>query len=526
MKTTIKGTLSNFYSALSDKINSLTALNASLILAAIFFLPALAVYNVTDAHGDIAEYLNDAFRAVGGEMPYRDFWLLLPPGKAFLPAMVLLVFGHSVNAVMISALVINVAVGITSYFLCLEATSSKRASFVSALLVFFNGSISLSYGLAYPHTWVLLVFLSAIFAVRYFKSASSSDILAAGLFAGSAFFFEFFLVGSYCFAVVSAILYHSRAKEGRFSPALVPLAMFFFSAVVVVSAELAAMRQIAFRALYTIVIDAPSHGTSLNLPYLKESLFSLESMIISYAPVLLVACFFRGLRGKLPSGPSAVLVFFFVWVLAAFPKALGRSDLNHVAQSVTPMYFFFAAYMAHFSLADQKAVGAYKYFPRILMAGVAILLVFDVEKFFEHSINNVFRQRQIVQTPRGRLEFTDLALAGEVNEIISAIEAKSKEGDYIFVAPWSLPPLYAMTNRKNPTYYDSMMDIEVRPALWKENSVCSSILEKNAKIAVLSAPEKSPMGASGARPMQIIEKCVEGNFSLVRRTEHFLIYAK
>lgn len=517
-----------FHAALTGKINALKDWHAVILLAAVFFLPAYAVYNVTDAHGDIAEYLNDAYRVTGGEMPYRDFWLLLPPGKVFIPALVFHLLGPNVNAVMIAALIINVATGIAAYFLCRQITASKSMSFATALLVYFNGSISLSYGLMYPHTWLLFVFLSAIFVMRHFNSSAAPPLMAAGAFAGLAFFFEFFLVGSFCFAAVFAIVAHARATKGRPSASLYPLAWFFFSAAAVVAAELTAIHGIAAAALYTVIIEAPSHGTSLNLPYFRESLFSMESLILCYAPILLAVCFARYYRDKWMSPASVIAIFFFLWVAAAFPKALGRSDLNHVAQSVTPMYFFFAAYIGHFSANGQKAIGLNKWILRILAAAALLLFVYDAQKFFEHAINDAFKEKQPVQTSYGKLLLTDLALAAEINAVIADIQAETKEGDYIFLAPWELPPLYAMTHRKNPAYYDSMMEILWRPAAWKEESVCSALMEKDAKLAVLSAlrPTRGKSPAEGLEPMQIIGKCVENNYSLLRRSERFTVYVK
>jgi hypothetical protein len=48
-----------------------------------FYLTILALltYSFGFIGGDMAEYLNNAFRVVQGQLPYRDFWLLFPPGK-------------------------------------------------------------------------------------------------------------------------------------------------------------------------------------------------------------------------------------------------------------------------------------------------------------------------------------------------------------------------------------------------------------------------------------------------------------
>ncbi len=64
----------------------------------------------------------------------------------------------------------------------------------------------------------------------------------------------------------------------------------------------------------------------------------------------------------------------------------------------------------------------------------------------------------------GKLLFESESEATSVNSAIEFINKNTHEGDYIFVTPWFVPPFYALTNRKNPTYYDSVIDLIVRPS--------------------------------------------------------------
>jgi hypothetical protein len=68
--------------------------------------------------------------------------------------------------------------------------------------------------------------------------------------------------------------------------------------------------------------------------------------------------------------------------------------------------------------------------------------------------------------------------------LIDLVNSKTKPGDKIFVTGWESPPLYAMTGRGNPTYYDSLIDLLAVPSIDKEIRLCHELLIDPPKLII------------------------------------------
>ena len=119
-----------------------------------------------------------------------------------------------------------------------------------------------------------------------------------------------------------------------------------------------------------IAIESLSHGTSMNRPYFTNSigylgliltdlkgvwetggyfyvvkifyhLANFVNVTLSHLlPFLLVGISIWYLGGKkLKKSDKVVVLFFLLWGMFTFPKALGRSDMSHLAHSITPLFF-------------------------------------------------------------------------------------------------------------------------------------------------------------------------------------------
>ena len=131
-----------------------------------------------------------------------------------------------------------------------------------------------------------------------------------------------------------------------------------------------------------------------------------------------------------------------------------------------------------------------------------------------------------VSTEYGTLLFQNESEAIDVNDVISFINKNTDEGDYIFVTPWFAPPFYALTDRKNPTYYDSLIDLVARPSDEKQIKVCNDLLNKDTKLIIHYADwgfdNKEELQFLNACP--ILQRCIEDNFKLVEKYGHYWIY--
>jgi len=113
-------------------------------LAAWFSFVALGA-NPDGITPDMGEFLDNPVRMLHGELPYRDFWLILAPGEVLLPAF-LYEMGFGFDGVMRFMAVVSVAIGLLAFAIARGILGSDRLAALTACLVFFNG-------LTYHHQW-------------------------------------------------------------------------------------------------------------------------------------------------------------------------------------------------------------------------------------------------------------------------------------------------------------------------------------------------------------------------------------
>ncbi len=548
--------VSSFFKALKEKVNKINPLFLAVALFLIFLLYLLATYNHTTAKGDMAEYLNNPLRVINGELPYRDFWLLFPPGEVFLPAFIYKAFGLNINILLIFSVVITAFIGMFSFLLGRLIFRDNFFAATSATLVFFNG-ITHYLGFAYIHMHFLLLFISAFIFIKYLRNNSAVELFLTGFFVGLAFLFKFYEVGGVFLAFLLTIFIHSRFDGKSFSYSIKSIAVFCGGVLLVVGLASLVLIEIWQPMVKEIVIESVLHGTSMNLPYFTSSI-SYLGLILTYLkgvletgeyfcpmkifchlakfinatllyllPFLLVGISIWYLIGKkLEKSDKVVVLFFLLWGMFTFPKALGRSDISHLVFSITPL-FFLLLFLLQKSIkkfeTNKSSLEKYIAYGFIL---ITLLLLMPVPLFFRSTGYALVKPHYEVNTEYGALVFYNESEAKDVNAVIDFINKNTKEGDYVFVTPWNAPPFYALTNRKNPTYYDSLIDLVARPSDKKQKKVCNDLLNKDTKLIIHYAN----WGFDNKKELQflntcpILHRCIEENFELVEKYGCYWMY--
>lgn len=76
--------------------------------------------------------------------------------------------------------------------------------------------------------------------------------------------------------------------------------------------------------------------------------------------------------------------------------------------------------------------------------------------------------------------------AKSIETVLRLVEKNTIPNDYIFYDGFNSPPIYFLTGRKNPTYYDSMIDVVARPTDEKQYGIIQSLEQKQAKLYIHS----------------------------------------
>lgn len=551
-------TISSVLVALKEKIDKINPLLLALILLIIFLLLPLATYNHTMAMGDMAEYINNPLRVINGELPYRDFWLLFPPGEVFLPAFIYKFFGLNINILLVFSLIISAFVGIFSFLLGRAIFRDNFFAMISAIIVFFNG-ITLYAGYTYIHMYFLLLLISAFFFIKYLRNNGTIvELFITGIFVGFAFLFSLYEVGAAFLAFFLTIFIRSKFDRKPFSQSIKSIAVFCSGVLLVVGLTSLALIEIWQPMIKEIAIESLSHGTKMNLPYFSN-LISYSGLIPEYKgvwesnilymikifinlanfisdklsfslPFLLLGTSTWYLVGKkLKKSDKVVVLFFLLWGMFTFPKALGRSDMSHLVCSITPL-FFLLIFLLQKSVKkwEENKTFLEKFITYGLIIVTTIILLVKGPLLFVSTGYAFLRSisHYEVRTEYGTLLLGNESEAINANNVISFIKDNTGEGDYIFVTPWAAPPFYALTNRKNPTYYDSLIDLVTRPSDEKQIKVCNDLLNKDTKQIIHYAD----WGFDNKKELQflntcpILEKCIEDNFELVEKYGHYWIY--
>lgn len=442
--------------------------------------------NITLANGDVAEYLNNPIRILNGQIPYHDFWLLFPPGEVYFPALIYRLFGVNINLILYLNIFGSAFVAFISYQIVHQLTRREFSAFATAWLIFFN---------TVKNIYLVFPIIAFFLLVKFFQQKRQGFIFWAGFFLGLTFWFRIYETLAVCLAfLLSFPLTGYRRQLPRFLTGIFisPLSLCL------------AFHSILPQMIQQLIFQSLKHGTLWRQPYfidLKNNLFFLINFIHSspfnigyikgvlsmasripatlglYILPLVTPLFF----GKIIFHSSfkknrPILIFLLLWSIALFPRAIMRGGLDNVAHSLLPIFILSGLLLR----LDKPG-----WFNKLYSICFALSLWSVVFNFLNFT-KNILKPRYPIKTNHGILQTISKEKADQINQTINRIYLNSQPGDYIFVTDWELPPLYALTERVNPTYYDSLIDLLAVPDITKENSICQSLQQKPPTVIIHS----------------------------------------
>ena len=172
-------------------------------------------------------------------------------------------------------------------------------------------------------------------------------------------------------------------------------------------------------------------------------------------------------------------------------------DLDHLSLPTTPMYVAFVYLAAHRDLLPPHVS---QYIPSLCRIIVFVLMI--PVSIPLASITKALLPSFPITAPYGTLRVLDASEPEAATQVLHEIESHTNDGDYMFVTSLSAPPLYALTNRRSPTYYDSLIDLIKRPSREKEERICASLMAHPAKLLIHREDR-----ALGKRPSRRYPEC-------------------
>lgn len=522
------------------------AFDILLLLALITFLSV----DFRQIAGDTGEYLNNAYRILYGEIPYRDFWLLFSPGEVYFPALIYKIFGPNINFVRNITIISSLLSSIVIFQIFRQISGKNFYSVIASILFFFVSVIYLYEGPDYINLYLFFILLSIYFLINFVNHNKRLAILLSGLALGSSLMFRFYEGGAALAAVFIIIILEGLLAKQGISKVIKSLLILISGTIIVPVIVTLIFGSNAPKMWYDIVIDSLSNGTSMDVPYFYESIMIVksiqkdvatlsQSMSISIFAMLcfhLIKLISTTLFYLIPFISIIITVIFLsskptrkeilysmillLWGFFSIPKGLGRADLAHVAPSAAPMLL-----LIYYIYTRIKSKQEYKLISKFSIVIISIMF-FQVFYPILNIAQIVAKPLSYVETPNGNLVFKAHEEAEEVSRMIDYINKNTNKNDYIFVTPWTAPPLYVLTGRRNPTRYDSMNDPVVRPDSLKELQICNDLQKHRTKLIVHNEnwdyDQKSNLRFKNACPK--INNFIKSNYIKVRQFAWYDIY--
>lgn len=500
------------------------------LLLALFVLRAVPTFNHDQIlNGDATEYLENPLRVLHGEQPYQDFWLLFSPNVVYVPALIYTVVGVNTNSFILAHIAISMLAGLVAFFAGLLLFKDRSYAFVGAILFFFHGLL-VHYGSFVENSFFALLLVSYLaLMVRYIERPSRWLVLVAGLVLGLALMTRAYetipaiLAGLVVLALVQA-RWSERMRSG---------AVFLSGILAVLAGYILTFFSMRTLMLREIFIEALKHGTSRDLSYLGN-LYELLAKVLHHGvgaipdllkngtlylfPLITVGCAIYLLARHTVANPvRSNIIFLATWGILEFPKAWVSPAISNLSFSYLPLFFCFL-------LLWQTMRKERWHHPILRYANYGIITILLLP-FFAFPVKLVFAMQQKnyqIHTATGTFYTSDPALADAINQTVATVEAMTKADDYIFSTP-ALPAFYIFTNRRNPTHYDSLIDLQLRPSEEHERGICRDLLAKKTKV-VIHLTATSDEGKAFAIGQPIIQKCITDHFKPLETFGDFVIY--
>lgn len=496
------------------------------LLALLFLFVPLLTYWHLPLYGDYSEYYNNPVRLLHGDLPYNDFWLLHSPGEVYFPAVLYQLFGVNVNFAELGTIISNVIIGLAIFLLCRRLFKSDFLAAFVAIMSYFAGEIFYYGNFIYIHWHLLFSFLGAYFIIQadHAGTKANQKLFLAGIFLGLALFFKTFIVLALAAAGLGVwLMWHHSSWRAVARNLLAGAAGFFIGSLPFIF--FVCMAGQPLNIFWQLFIDPIYHNAAFkSIPYfdsviyywmqLKQAhglsgqaaydamqlLFTAALYLLPAIALTVAVAYWR--TEQLSRHDKFILVLFLLWGALEFGQAYKLAGLEHVAVMFLP----FLAALAYCCRRRSRLINCLLIGCMILAVSFAAMQMFNRCRQYDLGTIN----HQTVAVARGDEILPQVFL--ELDHL-----AEQKKSVVIFAD--LLPPLYAYYNLSNPLYYDSNIDLRVRPAASKQLGVCNELESSQPAVIVYQAGE-----ISGSLP--IIVDCFSKKYHIYKTIGDYNIIVK
>lgn len=486
----------------------------------------MPVSNKTNGTEDIGEYLGNAVRIADNQLPYRDFWLLLPPMEAFVPAALYGAFGADIPLALginsgISALTAALA------FLLGRLILTRAVYAVAFSLLVFTDSALLYYAGWNHSNWFMLLLVAAAYCFALnLKSGRTGALIYAGGLAALATSFRIYEAFPFYAGGLTAL--NVRADTGARSRVL-KSGLFLTTFVALWIALIAVFFPASYEAVFQeTIIDSVRHaaasykGIALDL---REDIAGMKANAragllhawrfsyygnallrhsLNYAAIIIAVCSGLIALRKKETENKPVILWLFVWLVLGLGKLREGLGSNILGFALVPAFLLVLIY------AEKKP--AMRIFALLLVISSLYGAAGDYAAKLLRNVNPV-------RSVAGTIFTDDARFAEETEAVLNKVEIAAGGGERIAALHRGPYPFSMASGRQSAIRYDSLIDLFYRPDAAKELSVCEDIVRNDARILIVQ-PAIMQEGPAFAT----LKTCINRSFDIGSVYGNYLLY--
>lgn len=485
----------------------------------------------------------NAARITNGDIPYRDFWSIYPPGQFYTLAILFKTFGSTLFVSRIYDTFVRLLIVFSVWLIAKRITSNPQKYFAvitTALLLSSAGFYSYA---VFPALALGLLGISTL--LKYLDTGRHHFLFLAGFFLGLTFFFRldfglYFGLSVFVTILLNYLL-NMRQKNASSIKILFNLSEIAIMAgiiliiVVTIYGYIGILSGFANLLEQVIIFPATMFKSTRWLPYptLLPTTSNFLEWIRFYFPLLVygVGFFFylndlRKKRTILDTQYFGKITIFILGVLL-FAQALSRYDYIHIVP--TSLTATLVVYSTIISPNLLKSPTPTIRFVRVLgLSGFISLYIVLPTIILAYYIRDFSPLGCYSQTEKASCVYIDK----NQEDAIDYIRAHTKENESIFVGNSRHDAIlindigfYFLSARQSSTKY-SELHPGVATTLPVQQSIVQSIESRSVKwIVLVQVPESTEPNASAiSSDVTYLDEFVLSNYSLVKEFGNYQIW--
>ena len=528
---------------MKEHITSFLRRHIFFVLLIAGLLYTLPVYNKYWAPFDEGIITTAAERLLSGELPYKDFFIVMyPPGQIYVLAALMKTFSSPLIAGRIYTVFTSVGISLLAFYMTQLLTRRFSISLFSWFLVLV--SLAPRLGAIPTPIWpgVFLALCGLFMYMFYLEKMKQPYILFTGVLAGLAILFRHDIGIFALLAILGSLFtrfFYDKKALREIVLVLVGASIVILPCIIYFASK-SAMPDMAESLILFPFIHEKTAGLHFPKPcfnpvmifhgslyFIKANQYYIPILVYVLTAFYLVSMF---LKKMLHKKENLMLLAVLLFGIFTFNQVRIRTDPAHLLTVIQPavVLFGFVIYNTHYK---KTKTGFFRYAICALILMLFVLLsVKNVDKYIKNTFRKPYKKDIVKTRFNGESIYIPKDETTDIIDIVNFIKEKTKEHERIYIgniAHWKddfggSTILYTLCQRLPSTkYYEILPGLITQKKVQEE--IVISLSKDNVTHIILQDIELPGPNADGH---QELDRYIEKNFEPVKKFGKYNIYEK